>query len=245
MTRILLADDHPIVREGLRSLLEKEPGFSVVGETADGLKVADLVEKTQAEVLVLDLLMPGLGGLDVAREVARRSPKTRIVVLSMHSSEAFVLRALRNGASAYVLKDSSMTELVRAVREVLAGRRYLSSRLSERAIETYINRADGGAVDIYETLTTREREVLHLAAEGLSNPAIGERLHISARTAEVHRAHIMEKLGLRNRTDLIAYALRRGLIPSEAAGAVPPQPATTSADGAADRPHGKNGGFDT
>jgi DNA-binding CsgD family transcriptional regulator len=100
-------------------------------------------------------------------------------------------------------------------------------------------------VDIYETLTTREREVLHLAAEGLSNPAIGERLHISARTAEVHRAHIMEKLGLRNRTDLIAYALRRGLIASEAAGAVPPQPATTSADGAANRPHAKNGGFDT
>jgi DNA-binding NarL/FixJ family response regulator len=114
----------------------------------------------------------------------------------MHSSEAFVLQALRNGALAYVLKDSSMTELVRAVGEVLAGRRYLSSRLSERAIEAYINRSDGGAVDIYETLTTREREVLHLAAEGLSNPAIGERLNISARTAETHRAHIMQKLGL-------------------------------------------------
>jgi DNA-binding NarL/FixJ family response regulator len=222
MTRIALADDHPIVRQGLRSLLEKEPGFSVVGEASDGLKVADLVDKTQADVLVLDLLMPGLGGLDVARDVARRSPKTRIVVLSMHSSEAFVLQALRNGASAYVLKDASMTELVTAVRQVLAGRRYLSFRLSERAIEAYINRADGGAVDIYETLTAREREVLHLAAEGLSNPAIGKRLNISVRTAEAHRAHIMQKLGLRNRTELIAYALRRGLIPSEAAGAVPP-----------------------
>jgi DNA-binding NarL/FixJ family response regulator len=142
----------------------------------------------------------------------------------MHSSEAFVLQALRNGALAYVLKDSSMTDLVRAVGEVLAGRRYLSSRLSERAIEAYINRSNGGAVDIYETLTTREREVLHLAAEGLSNPAIGERLNISARTAETHRAHIMQKLGLHNRTELIAYALRRGLIPSEAAGAAPPSP---------------------
>jgi DNA-binding NarL/FixJ family response regulator len=224
MTRIVLADDHPIVRQGLRSLLEKEPGFSVVGEASDGLEVADLVEKTRADVLVLDLLMPGLGGLDVAREVARRSPKTRIVVLSMHSSEAFVLRALRNGASAYVLKDSSTTELVRAVRQVQAGRRYLSSRLSERAIEAYVNRADGGAVDIYETLTPREREVLHLAAEGLSNPAIGERLGISPRTAEAHRAHVMEKLGLRNRTELIAYALRRGLIPADASGALPRPP---------------------
>jgi DNA-binding NarL/FixJ family response regulator len=217
MTRIILADDHPIVRQGLRSLLEKEPGFSVVGETSDGLQVADLVEKTQADVLVLDLLMPGLGGLDVAREVARRSPKTRVVVLSMHSSEAFVLRALRNGASAYVLKDSCTSELVRAVRQVQTGRRYLSSRLSERAIETYINRADGGAVDIYETLTAREREVLQLAAEGLGNPAIAERLGISARTAETHRAHVMQKLGLRSRTDLIVYALDRGLLPARPA----------------------------
>jgi two-component system response regulator NreC len=224
MTRIVLADDHPIVRQGLRALLEKEPGFSVVGEVSDGLKVADLVEETKADVLVLDVLMPGLGGLDVTREVARRSPKTGIVVLSMHSSEAFVLRALRNGASAYVLKDSSTTELVRAVRQVQAGGRYLSTRLSERAIESYIKLADGGAVDVYETLTTREREVVHLAAEGLTNPEIGERLHISPRTAEVHRAHIMEKLGLKTRTDLIAYALRRGLIPSEAPGAVPPPP---------------------
>jgi len=223
MTRIVLADDHPIVRQGLRSLLEKEPGFSVVGEASDGLTVADLIDELQADILVLDLLMPGLGGLDVAREVARRSPRTRIVVLSMHSSEAFVQQALRNGASAYVLKDSSVTELVRAVREVLAGRRYLSSRLSERAIEAYINRSDGGAVDIYETLTTRERQVLHLAAEALSNPAIAERLGISARTAETHRAHIMQKLGLRNRTELIAYAVRRGLIPGEAAGATPPR----------------------
>jgi DNA-binding NarL/FixJ family response regulator len=224
MTRIVLADDHPIVRQGLRSLLEKEPGFSVVGETADGLQVASLVEQAQPDILVLDLLMPGLGGLDVVREVTRRAPKTRIVVLSMHSSEAFVLQALRNGASAYVIKDSCTTELMRAVRQVLAGRRYLSSPLSEKAIEAYVNRADGGAVDIYETLTPREREVLHLAAEGLSNPAIGERLGISPRTAETHRAHVIKKLGLRNRTELIAYALRRGLIPADASGALPRPP---------------------
>jgi two-component system response regulator NreC len=224
MTRIALADDHPIVRQGLRSLLEEEPGFSVVGETADGLQVVSLVEQVEPDILVLDLLMPGLGGLDVIREVTRRAPKTRIVVLSMHSSEAFVLQALRNGAAAYVLKDSSTTELVRAVRQVLAGRRYLSSRLSEKAIEAYVNRADRGAVDIYETLTRREREVLHLAAEGLNNPAIGERLGISPRTAETHRTHVMEKMGLRNRTEQIAYALRRGLIPAEGSGVLPRLP---------------------
>lgn len=221
MTRIVLADDHPIVREGLRSLLEREPGFSVVGEASDGLEVAELVAATEADVLVLDLTMPGLGGLDVAREVTRRSPKTRIIVLTMHAGEAFALRALTNGAAAYLLKESTVTELIRAVHEVRAGRRYLGSRLSEKAIEAFVTRADEGAADIYETLTTREREVLHLAAEGLSNPAIGERLDISTRTAQAHRAHIMQKLGLANRSELIAYAFRRGLVPSGAAGAGP------------------------
>ena len=213
MTTVFLADDHPIVREGLRALLERDPGLCVVGETSDGLQVADLVERLEPEVLVVDLVMPGLGGLDVTREVKRRSPRTRVVILSMHASEAFVLRALRSGASAYVLKESTATELVKAIREALAGRRYLSPPLSERAIEAYVERAKGVEVDIYETLTTREREVLHLAAEGLSNPAIGERLGISPRTAETHRAHVMQKLGLKNRADLVLYAVRRGLLP--------------------------------
>ena len=221
-TRIVLADDHPVVRQGMRSLLEREAGFSIVGEASNGLEVADLVAQAQPDVLILDLLMPGLAGLDVAREVARRVPGTRIVILSMHSSDAYVLQALRNGASGYVLKDSSSGELVRAVREVVAGRRYLSPPLSESIIDAYVSRTDGTAVDIYETLTTREREVLHLAAEGLSNQAIGDRLHISARTAETHRAHIMRKLGLRNRTEMIAYALRRGLISGEPAPRAPP-----------------------
>jgi DNA-binding NarL/FixJ family response regulator len=219
---IVLADDHQVVRQGIRALLEKEPGFSVVAETSDGLEVADLVERLKADVLVVDLVMPGLGGLDVAREVARRSPKTRVVILSMHSSDAFVLQALRNGAAAYVLKDASAAELVQAIRQVLAGRRYLSPPLSEKAIESYVARAKMAEVDIYETLTTREREVLHLAAESLSNPAIGERLGISPRTAETHRAHVMQKLGLRSKTDLIVYALDRGLLPRNPDGAAPP-----------------------
>jgi DNA-binding NarL/FixJ family response regulator len=213
MARIVLAEDHGVVRQGLRALLEKEPGFSVVGETPDGLLVADLVEATRPDVLVLDLVMPGLGGLDVAREVARRFPRTRIVVLSMHASEAFVVQAFRNGASAYVLKESSAPELVRAIHEVMAGRRHLSPPLSDRALELYLARAKEGEVDVYERLTPRERQVLHLAAEGLSNPAIGQRLGISPRTAQTHRAHVMEKLGLRNRKELIVYAVSHGLLP--------------------------------
>jgi DNA-binding NarL/FixJ family response regulator len=210
---IVLADDHQVVRQALRVLLEREPGFAVVGETSDGLAVASLVEQLHPDVLVLDVVMPGLGGLDAAREVARRSPKTRVVMLSMHSSEAFVLQALRNGAAAYVLKEASGEELVRAIHRVMTGERYLSPPLSERAIESYVRRAQGAEVDIYETLTPREREVLHLTAEGLSNPEIGVRLGISPRTAETHRAHLMEKLALRNRAELVAYAVRRGLVP--------------------------------
>jgi DNA-binding NarL/FixJ family response regulator len=216
---VVLADDHQVVREGLRLLLESQPGLTVVGETSDGLQVADLVDALKADVLVTDLIMPGLGGLDVAREVKRRSPRTRIVILSMHSSDAFVLQALRNGASAYVLKSSSAADLVQAIHEVLAGRRYLSPPLSDKAIAAYVKRAEDGEVDIYETLTTREREVLHLAAEGLSNPAIGDRLGISPRTAETHCAHVIRKLGLKGKTDLITYALHRNFVPGS-----PPSP---------------------
>jgi two-component system, NarL family, response regulator NreC len=210
--RILLADDHQVVREGVRALLERQPEFTVVGETSDGFKVTGLAERLRPDILIVDLVMPGLGGLDVTREVTRRCAGTRVIVLSMHSSDAYVLQALRDGASAFVLKDASSAELIRAVSEALAGRRYLSPPLSEKAIEAYVKRAQGAELDVYETLTPREREVLHLTAEGLSNPAIGKRIQISPRTAETHRSRVMHKLGLRSKTDLIAYAVKRGLI---------------------------------
>ena len=210
-TTLFLAEDHAVLRQGLRALLEREPDFTVVGEASEGLQVADLVERAKPDVLILDVAMPGLGGLDVAREVARRSPRTRIVILSMHSAEAFVVQALRNGAAAYILKQHSADELISAIREVVAGRRYLSPPLSDKAIEAYA-RARDGEVDAYQMLTTRERQVLHLAAEGLSNPAIAKKLGVSPRTAESHRARIMAKLGLRTRRDLIVYAVKRGLM---------------------------------
>jgi two-component system response regulator NreC len=139
--KILLADDHQVVREGVRALLERQPEFMVVGETSDGFKVTGLAERLRPDILIVDLVMPGLGGLDVTREVTRRCAGTRVIVLSMHSSDAYVLQALRDGASAFVLKDASSAELIRAVNEALAGRRYLSPPLSEKAIEAYVKRA--------------------------------------------------------------------------------------------------------
>jgi DNA-binding NarL/FixJ family response regulator len=213
--RIVLADDHPVVRLGIRNLLEAEPGFEIAGEVADALQVIPQVEALQPDILVLDLIMPGLNGLEITRRLARSAPQTRIIVLSMHANEAYVIEALRNGASGYVLKGSDARQLVQAIREVLAGRRYLSPPLSEHSIEMYVEKAAGAPLDPYETLSGREREVIHLAAEGLPGPEIAARLCISTRTVESHRASLMRKLGLRSQTDLVRYALRRGILTLE------------------------------
>lgn len=212
---IVLADDHHVVRHGLSALLGAERDFRVVGEAANGLEVADLVELKRPMVLVLDLMMPGLNGVEVIPLVAKRSPKTAILVLSMYASEAYVLEALRNGASGYVLKDANPPELLEAIRTVASGKRYLCPPLSERAIEAYMQREAGSALEPYDTLTLREREVLHLASEGYHNNEVAERLSISPRTVEVHRGNVMRKLGLRTQTDLIRYALKKGLIPPD------------------------------
>ena len=164
---------------------------------------------------MLDLMLPGLSGLEVARQVRQRSPRTRIVILSMHSNEAYALEALRNGAAGYVLKGSNGPRLIEAIRPALEGGRYLSPPLSERAIDAYVEKAEVATLDPYATLTAREREVLHLAAEGYTNTEIGQRLSISPRTAEMHRASLMRKLSLRTQTDLIRFAIRRGIIPLE------------------------------
>jgi len=212
MTTIVLAEDHHIVRQGIRAILEREPGFDVVGESGDGLEAAQLVEHLQPDVLVLDLMIPSLSGVEVARQVRQRSPNTCIVILSMHAAEPYVLEALQAGAMAYVLKESHSDELVRAIRNALEGRRYLSPPLSERAIEIYISKAGSGTIDPYDTLTNREREVLHLAASGATNAEIATRLSISPRTVETHRAKVMRKLDLSSHIDLVRYALRRGIL---------------------------------
>jgi two-component system, NarL family, response regulator NreC len=212
---IILADDHNVVRQGLHAILEAEGDLHVIGEAGSGLEAIRLVERLRPNVLVLDLKIPELSGLEVARQVQRRSPKTRVVILSMHSDKSYVLEALRNGAAGYVLKDSNADELIKAVREAAENRRYLSPPFSDSAVNAYLHQADGATADPYDSLSSREREVLQLVAEGHTNTAIGKRLFISPRTVEIHRANMMAKLDLRNQTDLIRYALKRGILPEE------------------------------
>jgi DNA-binding NarL/FixJ family response regulator len=212
MPQVVLADDHALVREGVRRILEAS-GISVAGEVGDGLRVVETVERLKPDVLVLDLGLPGLHGLDILRDVMRRAPKTRVLVLSADGRDEFVVQALRHGAAGYLLKGCQAQELVQAVAEVAAGGYHLSSSLSASLARAVGD--EGAAPQPYESLTSREREVFHLMAEGLANAAIGERLFISARTVETHRANIMRKLGLRTQTDVILLALRRGILTIE------------------------------
>lgn len=214
MISAVLADDHPIVRQGLRSLLEDGNDCRVIGEASDGLSALDLIDRLHPDVAILDVQMPDLNGLEVARRAHSQYPGTHIVLLSMYADEPYVLDALRHGASGYVLKAAATTDLVLAVHAAMAGRRFLSAPLTERAIDAYAQRAEAAnrPLDRYELLTAREREVLQLAAQGLTNPEIGERLTISPRTAETHRANLLRKLGLQSQTDLVRFAIGRGLI---------------------------------
>jgi two-component system response regulator NreC len=215
VTSIVLADDHHVVRQSLRLLLEAEPDFQVLGEAASGLEAIELAERLRPEALVVDIMMPELNGLEVARRIKKELPRTVVVILSMHENEAYVLEALRAGVAAYVLKKSTAQELVYAIRQAIAGHLFLSPPLSEHAIQAYLERAQDTVLDPYETLTAREREVLQLAAEGQNNTEIAARLSISPRTVEMHRGNLMRKLRLRNQTELIRFALQRGILPLE------------------------------
>jgi two-component system, NarL family, response regulator NreC len=215
--KIIIADDHNMVRQGLRVLLEAEPGFSVVGEAADGLNAIELVRRLAPDVLVVDLVMPGVNGMEVVRQVKGFSRNTQVVVLSMHANEAYVTEVFKNGAMAYVLKESRAADLIYAIREAVSGRYFMSPPLSRRAVDIYIKKAvEDTSLDPYDTLTNREREVFQLAAEGYSNAEIGARMFISPRTAETHRAHLMHKLDLHSQTDLVRYAFKKGLLITDA-----------------------------
>jgi len=214
---VLLAEDHPVVREGLRAMLEAEGDFQVVGQTGNSSEVGGMVAELHPDVLVLDLIMPGIGGLNALRELARRRLPTRVVVLSMYANEAYVLEALQNGAGAYVLKQSEAAELVRGIREVAKGRRYLSPPLSQRAVEAYAKRAKGTIATKEAELTAREKEVLMLVGQGFTSAQIGERLFISVRTVESHRSNLTKKLGLHSQAEMVRTALRRELTPLDPA----------------------------
>jgi two-component system response regulator NreC len=209
---IILADDHPLVRRGMQAVFESERDLAIVGVAADGLETVRMAERLNPDVLVLDLMMPGLSGLEVLRILRERSPQTRVVILSMYSSSAFIAQALQHGATGYVLKGCPEEDLVRAVKAAAAGRRFLSPPVTDIAINAYIEQSKTGTFDPHETLTPRQREVLQLAAEGKTNAEIAKRLNISQRTVENHRATLMQRLGLQNQTELIRHAMRHGLI---------------------------------
>ena len=215
MTTVLLVDDHHVVRRGIRALLENEAGIHVVGEAGTGVEAARLTQQLKPDVLIIDLMLADMSGLEVIRQVRKRAPATSAVVLSMYGNDCYVVEALQAGAKAYVLKDSPPEELMRAVREAALGRRYLAPPLSDRAIEVYLLRSEDSQLDPYDMLTSREREVLHLAAQGMTSSETANRLCISPRTVEVHRARVMQKLGLHNRTELIHFAIRQGIIPEK------------------------------
>lgn len=211
--RIFLVDDHHLVRGGIRLLLESEADFRVIGEAGDGAEAVEAAARLFPDVLVVDMVLPGLNGIEVTRELKRQLPELKVVALSMHDNEAYVFEALRAGASAYVLKKSTAESLVLAIRRALAGGIYLSPPLSESALREYDRRAAGDDLaDGYELLTERERQVLPLAARGMKNLEIAAQLSLSIRTVEMHRANMMRKLRLKNRTELVRYAIMRGIV---------------------------------
>lgn len=212
---ILLADDHPLIRRGLRNLLATETDFSVIGEAEDGLQAVQLAESLQPGILIVDLMMPNLNGLEVLRQVSRRSPKTRMIVLSMQSAEAYVVETFRSGAIGFVLKDSAPEELIYAIHQALINVRYLSPALPERLIDVITKPIEQAKLDLYETLTDREREVLQMAAEGKTAAEIARLLSISPRTVELHRSRMMNKLGFHSQTELVRYAIKRGILPMQ------------------------------
>ena len=215
MTNIIIVDDHAVVRESLKKLLESESDFKVIGEIGEGLEALRAVEQLQPDVTVVDLMLNGMNGIEVTRQIVKRSPKTAVVILSMYGNDEYVFEALRAGAKAYVLKDSTSDELVKAIREATVGHRYLGPPLSERTIETYAKKVESSGIETNDILTSREREVLYMASQGLTNVDIAERLFISRRTVEVHRSSMMQKLGLKTQTDLIRYALQHGMLPDD------------------------------
>jgi two-component system, NarL family, response regulator NreC len=211
--RILLADDHKLMRSGLRVLLEQQPGFNVVGEASDGREAVSLVASHKPDVLVMDIGMPSLNGIEAAAQITQAHPQIAVVMLSMHSDESYVLRALKAGAKGYLLKDSAEADLIRAVQAVADGKSYFSPAVSKVLLDDYVRKLKrSGSEDPYDLLTPREREVLQLVAEGKSNKEIAQLLNLSVYTVETHRSNIMEKLNLHGVPELILYAVRKGII---------------------------------
>ena len=211
--RILLADDHQLMRSGVRLMLEREPDLAVVGEASDGREAVSLTKSLKPEVVVMDVGMPNLYGIEAAQQMTEEDPDLAIVMVSMHSDESYVLRALKAGARGYLLKDSAQADLIKAVHAVGGGKSFFSPAVSKMLLDDYVRKLKrSGTEDAYDLLTPREREILQLIAEGKSNKDVANLLNLSVYTVESHRSNLMEKLHLRGLPELILYAVRRGII---------------------------------
>jgi two-component system response regulator NreC len=212
-TRVLLADDHQLMRSGVRLMLEREPDITVVGEAGDGREAVALAKTLKPEVVVMDIGMPNLNGIEAALQMTQHNPELAVVMLSMHSDESYVLRALKAGARGYLLKDSAEADLIKAVHVVAGGKSFFSPAVSKVLLDDYVRKLKrSGAEDAYDLLTPREREILQLIAEGKSNKDVANLLNLSVYTVESHRSNLMEKLNLKGVPELILYAVRKGII---------------------------------
>jgi len=211
--RILLADDHTVMRDGLRALLERQPDMAVVAEAADGRDCVRLAAEQRPDVVVMDIAMPNMNGIEATRRITAENPRMAVVILSMHQDESYVLRALKSGAKGYLLKDSLRSEVIEAIHAVARGRSFLTRKIGRMLQEDYVRQLqDRGLEDSYDLLTDREREILQLVAEGRQNKEVARLLNVSLTTVETHRTHILQKLGLHSIPDLILYAVRKGII---------------------------------
>ena len=211
--RILVADDHTLVRQGLRKILESQPGWVVVGEAGDGRDAVQQTMDLQPDVVIMDIAMPRLNGVEAVQQIERRNPNARVLVLSMYSDEAYVTRAVRAGAAGYLLKDSADVDLIQEVSAVSEGKSFFSPAVARVLLDEYVRQlAERGIADRFVTLSEREREVFQLIAEGHSNKEVATMLHISPTTVETHRAHIMEKLDLHSTADIVLCAVRKGIV---------------------------------
>jgi two-component system response regulator NreC len=211
--RVLLADDHTILRAGLKMMLNAQPDIETIGEASDGKQAISEAERLSPDVIIMDITMPECNGIEATRQIKRLLPDVRVLILTMHENEEYLFQTLRAGAAGYMLKEAADTDLISAIRVVSGGRFYLSPSAQSMLVSDYLQRVHTGEErDSYSALTEREREILKLVAEGYTNSQIGERLFISPKTVDTHRTHIMDKLNLHSRAELVKYAMRRGLL---------------------------------
>lgn len=211
--RVLLADDHGIVRRGLHYMLERAPGMEVAGEAADGREAVKMAESLNPDIVVMDIAMPNLNGIEATAQIVKKNPRIGVIILSMHSDETYIARALSSGAKGFLLKDSAEADLIRAVRAVSEGRPFFSPAITQTLLEDYMRRLQQQNLqDSYDLLTDREKEILQLLAEGKSNKEVAARLELSLYTVETHRSNLMQKLNLHNTAEIVLYAVRKKII---------------------------------